>query len=148
MKSTSARKSIPLLPRRDFNAKLIALESRIFVIYTENKAIAAGFLTLYDNTGYYYYSGTDTAYSSLMAAYLLQWEMILYAKSRKAEFYDFLGISPAGAGETHYLSSVSSFKKRFGGMRKSFAAPWVYIKKPLKYFLLESFRAIRRPRRR
>lgn len=82
---------------------------------------------------YYFGASTSTAeYRALMAPYLLQWEMIQYAKQKQCRTYDFLGIAPEGQ-DNHPYAGISEFKWKFGGSRKTYdqgkeliLRPWLY----------------------
>lgn len=82
-----------------------------------------------------YYFGASTSNRDLrkcMAPYLLQWEMIQYAREQGCKTYDFLGIAPENKPK-HPYAGISDFKWKFGGNRTIYASgkeivlrPWLY----------------------
>ena len=51
----------------------------------------------------------DRDYKNMMAPYLMHWEIIMWAKSRGYEYYDFWGIDP------QKWPGVTRFKLGWGG---------------------------------
>ncbi|WGK68397.1 peptidoglycan bridge formation glycyltransferase FemA/FemB family protein [Candidatus Haliotispira prima] len=143
MMITSARKLIPLLSENDFKAKISLLNTMVFVVCHEEIPLASGMVVTHDDTSIYYYGGMDSRYSKLMASYLLQWSMICYAKKNGSKIYDLFGVAPENSDMHHYLTTVSNFKKRFGGSVVSYHSPYVHIKKYPKYLLLKLFKTIK-----
>ena len=50
-----------------------------------------------------------------MAPFLLQWEVMRFAKAQGQHFYDLLGVTPLEAATGHPWAGISSFKAKFGG---------------------------------
>ena len=75
-----------------------------------------------------------------MAPYLLQWDMVQFAKNKGCLTYDFLGIAPEDEPK-HPYAGISEFKWKFGGNRKvygsgheiSFRPFWYLIYRIAKY---------------
>lgn len=143
IQKTNARQGIPILNKSDFQHKLEILNSKVFIVYKDDKPISGAITTIYGKTCYYYYGGMDANYSNLMSTYFLQWQLILYAIEQGCHIYDFLGISPIDADSSHYLYNVSRFKLMFGGRREIFAPPFLLINNHLKYRILSILKSIK-----
>ena len=104
--------------------------------------IATAIFTLCGERSIYYFgaSTSDAAYRNMMAPYLLQWEMIRYAKAHGATSYDFLGIAPEGI-KNHAYSGITEFKLKFGGIKKGYK-PAVEI--PLNSFWYSLYKTIKK----
>jgi lipid II:glycine glycyltransferase (peptidoglycan interpeptide bridge formation enzyme) len=86
-----------------------------------------------------------------MAAYLLQWEAIRWARRMGCERYDFWGIpsdpnlqGPPGAENPNVrkgLWGVYRFKQGFGGREVTSAGAWDYVYRPMLYPLFQRFLA-------
>ena len=61
--------------------------------YYENKPIAGIIPIMYGNKVWYLYGASSNENRNLMPNYLLQWTMIKQAIERKADIYDFRGVS-------------------------------------------------------
>ncbi len=85
--------------------------------------IASAISTFCGKKAIYYFgaSTSDPDYRNLMAPYLLQWEMMQYAKTKGCTSYDFLGIAPENE-PNHPYAGISEFKWKFGGERKVYAS--------------------------
>lgn len=92
-----------------------------------------------------YYFGASTSdpnYRNLMAPYLLQWEMMQYAKKQGCTSYDFLGIAPENDPDHPYVG-ISEFKWKFGGERKVYDTGKEIVLKPFWYNLYRFAKRIR-----
>lgn len=94
----------------------------LFFAKFEGENIATAISTFCGDKSIYYFgaSTSDRAYRNLMAPYLLQWEMIQYAKTQNCKTYDFLGIAPENEPK-HAYAGISDFKWKFGGYRATYA---------------------------
>jgi len=95
----------------------------LFFAEFEGRRIATAISTFCGTKAIYYFgaSASDKKFRNLMAPYLLQWEMMKFAKSRGCESYDFLGIAPKNS-KKHPYAGISEFKFKFGGERREFSA--------------------------
>jgi peptidoglycan pentaglycine glycine transferase (the first glycine) len=123
----------------------LGLRAQVFFAEFEGETIATAITTLEGGRCIYYFgaSTSDKAYRNLMAPYLLQWEMMLWAKANDAKTYDFLGISPEGV-EDHEYAGITAFKKKFGGMRKTYAPAVEMVFRPVAYEAYKLARKIRK----
>jgi len=108
----------------------------LFFALHEGKKIATAISTFCGPKAIYYFgaSTSDPRHRNLMAPYLLQWEMMQYAREKNCQTYDFLGIAPEGS-ENHPYTGITQFKKQFGGERQTFDAGKEMALKKFWYFL-------------
>lgn len=85
---------------------------RIIIAEYENEPIAAVFPVYYGNKVWYLYGGSSNNKRNLMPNYLLQWEMIKWAKEKNCDIYDFRGVS-GFKDEKDPQYGVYKFKKGF-----------------------------------
>ena len=103
---------------------------KILMAYHEGEAIAGILPIMYGNKVWYLYGASSNRHRNLMPNYLLQWTMIQDAIKRKADMYDFRGVSGV-VDETHPQYGLYRFKKGFNAEFTEFIGE-VYIEyKPL-----------------
>ncbi len=85
----------------------------------------------------YLFGASSGQYMNVMAPYAVQWHAIQYALQAGFGQYDFYGIAPQGAADTHSLAAVSRFKEGFGG--EVFVYPGTYDF-PIRPFLYSLYR--------
>ena len=116
---------------------------KILMAYYEGKPISGVIPIMYGNKTWYLYGASSNEHRNLMPNYLLQWEMIKIAISRKSDIYDLRGVP----GIADNSNGLFRFKKGFGAEYTEFLGE-VYIPfKPLTYnlykFSEKAFRNIR-----
>ena len=116
---------------------------QILMAYYDGKPISGVIPIMYGNKTWYLYGASSNEHRNLMPNYLLQWEMIKIAISRKSDIYDLRGV-PGIADDSNGLYR---FKKGFGAEYTEFIGE-VYIPfKPLTYkaykFSEKMFRSLR-----
>lgn len=111
------------------DSKEIVLASAI-VVFSGQKAI-------------YLFGSSSDRYKSMMAPYLLQWQMIKEAKEAGYLEYDFFGIAP-NEDPKHPWSGVTRFKKQFGGDERALLGSFDWVFKPFVYRLFKLAERIRR----
>ena len=119
---------------------------KLLMAYYEGKPISGVIPIMYGNKTWYLYGASSNEHRNLMPNYLLQWEMIKMAITRKDDVYDFRGVSGV-VDESHPQYGLYRFKKGFGATFTEFIGE-VYIPfKPLTYsiykFSEKAFRNIR-----
>jgi len=78
--------------------------------------VAAAFNIYFGGTATYLFGASSDEYRNLMAPHLLQWKMILDAKTRGYKYYDFWGINPRDEKSPNYYprwEGFSRFKRGF-----------------------------------
>ncbi|MFA4995869.1 MAG: peptidoglycan bridge formation glycyltransferase FemA/FemB family protein [Patescibacteria group bacterium] len=121
-------------------------------INSKTVPLAAAVIIFYKKEALYLYGGSSDEYKNLMAPYLLHWKIMLDAKEKRIEKYNFLGVAPAGTsplGEatddpSHPWAGITRFKKQFGGEQKDILGSYDLILKPLEYQLFKIAEKIRR----
>lgn len=148
---TTVRDGFSGQPKNYYANFLQKLPKTSFIWFAEfnGETIAAAILTVESRRAIYYYgaSSGDKQYRPLMAPYLLQWEMICYAKAKGALTYDFTGISPEGVLQ-HDYDGITQFKTKFGGKRKTYDPGKEIIFCPFKYKLYRTLKFLKKYFRR
>ncbi|MBQ3452878.1 peptidoglycan bridge formation glycyltransferase FemA/FemB family protein, partial [Candidatus Saccharibacteria bacterium] len=117
---------------------------------TTNKSeiIAAG-LIFDDKTTRYNLQGAQTeAARALHATGILTIQLILDAKAKGLKLFDFWGIAPEGAPDSHPWKGFTNFKKTFAGYEVEHAGTHDIVLKPAKYKLYQALRKINRRRKK
>ena len=116
---------------------------KVLLAYYEGKPIAGVIPIMYGNKTWYLYGASSNEHRNLMPNYLLQWEMIKIALSRKSDIYDLRGV-PGIADNSNGLYRM---KKGFGAEYTEFVGEVYMPYKPLMYNLYKisekAFRNIR-----
>ena len=120
---------------------------KLLMAYHEGTPIAGIIPIMYGNKVWYLYGASSNKNRNLMPNYLLQWTMIKEAIARKADMYDFRGVSGV-VDETHPQYGLYRFKKGFNAEFTEFIGE-VYIEyKPLwnklYKFAEKAFRTLRK----
>jgi lipid II:glycine glycyltransferase (peptidoglycan interpeptide bridge formation enzyme) len=104
---------------------------KILMAYYDGKPISGVIPIMYGNKTWYLYGASSNEHRNLMPNYLLQWEMIKIAISRKSDIYDLRGV-PGIADDSNGLYR---FKKGFGAEYTEFVGEVYMAYKPLMYKL-------------
>jgi peptidoglycan pentaglycine glycine transferase (the first glycine) len=120
---------------------------RLYTAYFDGKMVAGTIAILYGNKCWYLYGASSNASRNVMPNYLLQWEMIKWAKESGCDIYDFRGIS-GDLTESNPLYGLYKFKKGFNGNLTEFVGELDFVFNPFVYFMVEKgekvFRELRR----
>lgn len=116
---------------------------RIFKAIWRKKVLACAMIVFYGGRAIYHYSASSSRFTQIPASYLLQWEAIKEAKKRNCLIYDFWGIAPENAPETHRFAGVTLFKKGFGGYQITYL-PAQDLPLRWSYYLVYFFETMRR----
>lgn len=114
----------------------------LFASYA-GEILAALMVFAYNHTAWYFYGASSSQHREMMPTYLLQWEAILWAKSRGCSRYDLWGVPDEREAvlESEFTSrndglwGVYRFKRGFGGQLVQFAGPWDRPYQPSLYRL-------------
>jgi len=129
-----------LNPKRHKGGELAV---RLVFASHEGQAIAGGLFAEYGDTVTYLHGASLSAKRSVMAPYKLHWEVIKDAKRRGFKKYDFWGVAPIGADESHAWHGVTRFKLGFGGYRESYLGAWDLPRRRLTYMAYNMARRLR-----
>lgn len=111
---------------------------KLFFANYEGKNIAAGLFCFSGDRAIYLHGASDNEARSLMAPYLLQWEVIKMALAQGAKYYDFYGI------DEKKWPGVTRFKLGFGGFTKEYPGTHDFVFQPFIYRLYNLLRKLRR----
>jgi peptidoglycan pentaglycine glycine transferase (the first glycine) len=122
MKATSERKEGYVLRRsRDYlhdvmRAMHDAGQGRLFFAEHEGTPLAGMYVFTFGEKYWYMYGASSDEKRNLKPNYLLQWEVMRWAKGRGLTHYDMVGApKPEDLNESSSLWSVYKFKEGFGG---------------------------------
>lgn len=107
---------------------------KVFLAEYEGKAIAGTLALILGDKAWYLYGASANEHRNVMPNYLLQWEMIRWAKARGCTLYDFRGVS-GDLSEDNPLYGLYRFKKGFGGTFTEFVGEYDLPLSPLYYWL-------------
>ena len=110
--------------------------------------VAAGLVFDDGETRYNLQGAQSDEGRGLHATGILTIQLILDAKQKGLKTFDFWGIAPEGAPDTHPWAGFTNFKKTFAGYEKDYAGTYDIILKPAKYKLYQSTRKLNRILRR
>jgi lipid II:glycine glycyltransferase (peptidoglycan interpeptide bridge formation enzyme) len=114
----------------------------LFIAEFEHQPLAAIMVFTYGERAWYFYGASSDLHRNLMPTYLLQWEAMLWAKSRGCSEYDLWGIpdAPLESLEADFktrsdgLWGVYRFKRGFGGELRRSVGAWDRVYRPLLYY--------------
>jgi peptidoglycan pentaglycine glycine transferase (the first glycine) len=127
-------------------------QCKLFLADYKGEVIAGIMVFINSRRAWYFYGASSRMYSELMPNYLLQWEAMLWAKSRGCSLYDLWGIPDESEDflEANYLNRVGDlwgvyrFKRGFGGDIKRTVGSWEWAYSPvifrLYHFYLDRIR--------
>lgn len=147
--TTAARGQFRLHPRRYYERMLETLSGdacRAFLAVAryEGKAIAANVMIDCQGTRTYLHGASANVHREVMAPYLLHWALLSEAKHAGMRRYDWWGVAPEGAAETHPWNGITRFKLGFGGERVDYAGTFDLVARPSAYRFYELVRKFRR----
>jgi peptidoglycan pentaglycine glycine transferase (the first glycine) len=108
--------------------------AEIFIAEYQDKPISATLALILGDKAWYLYGASSNEYRNVMPNYLIQWEMIQWAKNHGCSLYDFRGVS-GDLDESNPLYGLYRFKKGFNGEFTEFVGEWDYVYSPFFYFL-------------
>ena len=109
--------------------------------------IAAGLVFDDDTTRYNLQGAQSDEGRRLHATGILTIQLILDAKAKGLQTFDFWGIAPENAPETHPWAGFTNFKKTFAGYQEDHAGTYDIVLKCAKYKLYQALRKANRLRR-
>lgn len=113
----------------------------LFIGEYEGNIISGTLAFVIGNKAWYIYGASSNAHRNVMPNYLIQWEMIRWAKSLGCTLYDFRGV-PGQLTEDNPLYGLYRFKKGFNGEYTEFIGEWDLVYRKVIYFLWNHFEPI------
>lgn len=108
--------------------------ARIFLAHYQEEVVAATLAFILGDKAWYLYGASSNRHRNVMPNYLLQWEMISWAKEQGCKLYDFRGVS-GDMDENNPLYGLYRFKKGFNGVLTEFVGEWDFVYQPAWYWL-------------
>lgn len=96
----------------------------------DGKYLSGALYTQCGPIAYYLYGASSNELRDLMPNYFMQWQMMLYAKSKGCTVYDFGGVSGQEDQENDEAPGLYEFKKRWGSEKESRIGEFDYVLKP------------------
>ncbi|MGI6451445.1 MAG: lipid II:glycine glycyltransferase FemX [Desulfitobacteriia bacterium] len=107
---------------------------QLFIGEYAGQIIAGTLAFITGKKAWYIYGASANSHRNVMPNYLIQWEMIRWAKANGCTLYDFRGVS-GDLSENNPLYGLYKFKKGFNGEFVEFIGEWDYVYRPLFYAL-------------
>jgi peptidoglycan pentaglycine glycine transferase (the first glycine) len=134
--ATAARKGVDAKPASYFQGLLAMLtrSSQVSIFLAEYRGLRlAGALVLYfGRRATYFFGGSLPLHRSVMAPYLLQFEIMRAVRTRGCDWYDFWGIAPENRLDDAW-QHISIFKRKFGGVPRHWVPTLDRIYDPAAY---------------
>ncbi len=111
---------------------------QLFLTYYKGQAIAGALAFRLGDKAWYIYGASANEHRNVMPNYLMQWEMIKWAKASGCIMYDFRGV-PGDVDKDHPLYGLVKFKRGFNGEYTSFIGEYDLICRPVAYKLYRIF---------
>lgn len=108
--------------------------AQIFLADFQGKVISGTLALKLGNKAWYLYGASSNEYRNVMPNYLIQWEMIRWARTQGCTLYDFRGVS-GDLDENNPLYGLYRFKKGFNGELTEFVGDWDRVYSPGLYLL-------------
>ena len=110
----------------------------------DGQILAASLFFDYQDTRYYMQSAADIDYKKFPATVALLTTALFDAKEQGIKYFDFWGIAPEGAPDSHPWKGFTKFKQSFGGAPVEYAGTYDIILKPIKYHFYQLTRQLNR----
>lgn len=108
--------------------------ARIFLGEYQGQVVAGTLALCLGEKAWYLYGASSSKFRNVMPNYLIQWEMIRWARRQGCTLYDFRGVS-GDMDESNPLYGLYRFKKGFNGEFTEFTGDWDLVYSPFYYFL-------------
>jgi lipid II:glycine glycyltransferase (peptidoglycan interpeptide bridge formation enzyme) len=116
---TAMRQGIEAKPPSYFRNLLAAVlpPGKVSLFFAEHRGrrLAAALVVYFGRRATYFFGGSLAVHRSVMAPYLLHFEIMRTAKASGCDWYDFWGVAPRNE-PGHPWHSISVFKRKFGGV--------------------------------
>ncbi len=127
---TSARQKIKLHPKRYYDTIIETLKKydmvKVYGVAYQQQIIAVALIVYHQGVATYVHGGSDHDHRSLMAPYLLHWQIMQDARQAGLHSYDWFGLSDRWPG-------VTRFKLGFGGQEIVRPGTFEHPLRPLWY---------------
>ena len=114
----------------------------LYLVKYDQKVIAAGLVFDDATTRYNLQGAQDNAYLKLHATGILTIQLILDAKAKNLQTFDFWGIAPDDTPKNHPWAGFTAFKKTFAGTAAQYAGTYDIILNRSRYTLYQILRRL------
>jgi len=143
-KALAKEKKISTFSENYLKTELSQPFATLYLVKQDGNLLAAGLVFDHGKTRYNLQGAQTDEGRKLHATGILTIQLILDAKEKGLEIFDFWGIAPEGAPKNHPWAGFTNFKKTFDGREVDFAGTYDIIEKPTKYKTYNLMRKIRR----
>jgi peptidoglycan pentaglycine glycine transferase (the first glycine) len=127
---TALRQRIETKPPSYFRnlAATVLAPGKISLFFAEyrGKRLAAALVVYFGRRATYFFGGSLAVQRSVMAPYLLHFEIMRKAKASGYQWYDLWGVAAEGDSE-HPWRDISIFKRKFGGVETALVPTLDYV---------------------
>lgn len=132
MQDTQDRAGFFLRPKAAFKAYWQGLAAvgmgQFFVAVHEGEVLAAEYAMIFNQKAYYKEGGSSGVRRNLMAPYLLQYEVMRWARDKGAIEYDLIAVPPKDKlTPEHSMYGLYQFKSGFEAEITQFVGGWEYV---------------------
>lgn len=109
----------------------------------KGQALAAHLMIYVGGVATYAHGASSGAHRAVMAPQLTYWETIRRAKEKEMKTYDFFGVAPPGAGQSHPWSGITRIKEGFGGQHISYIGAYDFVLDENFYTIVNAIRRVK-----
>jgi lipid II:glycine glycyltransferase (peptidoglycan interpeptide bridge formation enzyme) len=117
--------------------------AKLYLADHQGKPVASAFCFDSPTTRYYAHAAALFAARKLHPGTPLLVTMMLAAKAQDQTQFDFVGVAPADAPQTHRWAGLTKFKQSFGGDYKAYTGTWELPVGPLRYGIYRGMYALK-----
>jgi len=153
---TTKRDGFKSHDKKYYEMMLANPQVKLFVAEFQGKPLAMAIGIIFGKTFVYLHGASSDQERNLMAPYLLQWEMMRYARTQGCINYDFWGVAPQFAAETagalcfhnfcydthHSWAGVTRFKAGFGGNYVEYPEAFEIVLRSFRYKLFSVLKKV------
>lgn len=143
-KSLASKKGISTFSEEYLKTELRQPFATLHLVEQENSIIAAGLVFDDRKTRYNLQGAQSDLGRKLHATGILTIQLILDAKAKNLRNFDFWGIAPEGAPNTHPWAGFTAFKKTFAGREVTYSGTYDLVYNRPKYRLYKLLRKLNR----
>lgn len=134
-KALAREKGISTFSENYLKTELAQPFATLYLIKQENTVISAGLVFDDKDTRYNLQGAQSEEGRKLHATGILTIQLILDARDKGLKTFDFWGIAPEGAPDTHPWAGFTAFKKTFAGREVDYSGTYDLVYHPAKYRL-------------
>lgn len=125
----------------------LGAHQRLFIASVDGEDVAGAMAGAYGSKCLYLYGASANEHRQKMPAYLVQWEMMQYAREMGCSIYDLRGV-PGVVEEDNPIYGLYRFKKGFGGDLCEFIGELDMVYKPFWFWAFKTAEKARKSLRK